>query len=116
MDINPEGDLFCEIKDTLEELYFMTFIKIQEEKVARSFVKHVKYFLHPSAVNISARNPSNTSLLDLPNSPSSGKPRRSLLAAEQHNRSATTILATDLPGSEDFSWTMSCAMDLLESI
>ena len=119
LDINPEGDLLCEIKDIMEELFIMTLIKIQQEKVARTFVKHVKHILQPSSSgygDISARTPSYNSLPDLPNSPSSMRIKRSPLTADSPYKPSLPILTTEMPDSEEFNWTMSCATDLLESI
>jgi hypothetical protein len=119
LDINPEGDLLREIKDIMEELFIMTLIKLQEESVARSFVKHVRHILQPGATtsgDMSIRNQSNTSLQDLANSPSSPRAKRSSLAAEHQHRPSVPSPTVDLPDLEDFNWTMACAQDLLESI
>jgi hypothetical protein len=99
----------------MEELFIMTLIKIQEEKVARTFVKHVRHILQPpsSMGDMSARNQSHTSLPDLPNSPRTKRPS---LAAEQHHKPSVPSLTIDQPGLEDFNWTMGCANDLLENI
>jgi hypothetical protein len=42
LDINPEGKLFLEIKDILDELNIITRVKQQQEKVVKDFLKHVK--------------------------------------------------------------------------
>lgn len=119
LDINPEGDLLREIKDIIEELFIMTSIKLQEESVVRSFVKHVRHILQPGATasgGISIRNQSNTSLPDLQNSPTSPRAKRGSLAAENPHKSSVSNPTVVIPDSEDFSWTMTCAQDLLASI
>ena len=57
MNINPEGKLFKEIKDILDELHILTQIKLQQQTVAASFVKHIKQFLLPKAKSRSAWHP-----------------------------------------------------------
>lgn len=42
LDINPEGKLFLEIKDILDELNILGRVKQQQQKVANEFLKAVK--------------------------------------------------------------------------
>jgi hypothetical protein len=49
LDINSEGDLLRENKDIMDELFIMSQIKMQEETVARTFVKHVQRMLLPGS-------------------------------------------------------------------
>jgi hypothetical protein len=47
LNINPEGNLLKEIKDILDELHILTRVKLQQQTVAESFVKHIKQSLLP---------------------------------------------------------------------
>ena len=114
LDINPEGDLLREIKDIMDELFIMTQIKIQEENVIKSFVKHVRHILQPNSLatgDSSIRNRSDISLSEL-------RGKRPSITIDHHHRPSLSspIEPPESAGSEDFDWTMSCAADLLDSI
>jgi hypothetical protein len=47
LSVNPEGNLLKEIKDILDEIHIMTRVKLQEQVIAESFVKHIKQSLLP---------------------------------------------------------------------
>jgi hypothetical protein len=47
LNIKPEGNLLKEIKDIIDELHILTRVKLQQQVVAESFVKHVKQSLLP---------------------------------------------------------------------
>jgi 6-pyruvoyl-tetrahydropterin synthase len=47
LNINPEGNLLKEIKDILDELHILTRVKLQQQAIAESFVKHIKQSLLP---------------------------------------------------------------------
>jgi hypothetical protein len=47
LNVNPEGNLLKEIKDILDEIHILTRVKLQQQTVASSFVKHIKQFLLP---------------------------------------------------------------------
>jgi hypothetical protein len=47
LSINPEGNLLKEIKDILDEIHILTRVKLQQQTVAESFVKHIKQSLLP---------------------------------------------------------------------
>src|SRR5438045_2478199 len=47
LNVNPEGNLLKEVKDILDELHIMMQIKLQQQNVAESFVKHIKRVLLP---------------------------------------------------------------------
>jgi hypothetical protein len=71
LNINPEGKLLKEVKDILDELNIMTRIKLQQQIVAESFVKHIRHILLPkvaSAADLQLALPSEASLL-VPGSP-----------------------------------------------
>ena len=55
LNINPEGNLLKEIKDILDELHIITRLKLQQQTVAESFVKHIKNSLIPKLK--AGRNP-----------------------------------------------------------
>jgi hypothetical protein len=45
LDINPEGELFRQINDIVDELFLLVQIKIQEVIVTRNFVKQVQQLM-----------------------------------------------------------------------
>jgi hypothetical protein len=47
LNVNPEGNLLKEIKDILDEIHILTRVKLQQQAVAISFVKHIKQFILP---------------------------------------------------------------------
>ncbi|KAH7382941.1 hypothetical protein BKA64DRAFT_683555 [Cadophora sp. MPI-SDFR-AT-0126] len=47
LNINPEGNLLKEVKDILDELHILTRLKIQQQIVAESFIKHIRHSLLP---------------------------------------------------------------------
>jgi hypothetical protein len=47
LNIIPKGNLLKEIKDILDKIHIMTRIKLQEQVIAKSFVKHIKQSLLP---------------------------------------------------------------------
>jgi hypothetical protein len=53
LNINTEGSLLKEVKDILDELHIMTRIKIEQQSVAESFVKHIKAAMLPKIMDIS---------------------------------------------------------------
>jgi hypothetical protein len=57
LNINPEGNLLKEIKDILDEIHILTRVKLQQQAVAYSFVKHIKHFLLPLLKSRSAWHP-----------------------------------------------------------
>jgi hypothetical protein len=57
LNINPEGKLFKEIKDILDELHILIQVKLQQQTVANSFVKHIKQFLLPHLTSRSTWHP-----------------------------------------------------------
>lgn len=57
LNVNPEGNLFKEIKDILDEIHILTRVKLQQQTVAISFVKHIKHSLLPHLKSGSAWHP-----------------------------------------------------------
>jgi hypothetical protein len=57
LNINPEGKLFKEIKDILDELHILTQVKLQQQTVANAFVKHIRHFLLPYLTSRSTWHP-----------------------------------------------------------
>jgi hypothetical protein len=57
LNVNPEGNLLKEIKDILDEIHILTRVKLQQQIVANSFVKHTKQFLLPQLKTGSAWHP-----------------------------------------------------------
>lgn len=56
LDINPEGSLLREIRDVMDELFIMDYIKKQELSVTQAFVKQVRFLLKSSPKVICSRN------------------------------------------------------------
>jgi hypothetical protein len=108
LDINPEGDLLREIKDILDELFIMTLVKTQEEAVIRTFVKNWQRL----------RNWPNSG--DFPDNRSDkSSPGFGPVKSKKRNPSLgqTPFINLDLQDdSEDLSWTMTCARELLDTL
>lgn len=102
LNINPEGNLLKEVKDILDELHILMRLKIQQQLVPESLVKHIRH-------NLLAR----FTLSPYPNE------------ANDFNflmREGNTLLSMDKSPHivrvmrEDSKWTMRRADDLLEGI
>ncbi|POS80605.1 hypothetical protein DHEL01_v200987 [Diaporthe helianthi] len=65
LDINPEGKLEKEIKDIVEELGIMTYIKKAEKDVLRSFVDNARQILKPADADEVLRGPQTPSVARL---------------------------------------------------
>jgi hypothetical protein len=111
LDINPEGDLLREIKDILDELFIMTLIKTQEEAVIRTFVKNCQRIQNWT----SPGDFSNTDNRSEKSSPRLG-PYRSHRRTISHGQGPLINLFDLQNDSEDVSWTMTCARELLDSL
>ena len=113
LDINPEGELLREIKDIMDELFIMTLIKIQEENVARTFVKYVRKTLRRNwsagGDSSSIDNRSETSLPELAGS-------RLKRPSQSQSLRRRPIVLDQQGDSEDVVLTMTAAEELLESI
>jgi hypothetical protein len=110
LDINPEGDLLREIKDILDELFIMTIIKTQEEAVIRTFVKNCQ------------RLQNWTSPGDFSNADNRSERSSPRLGPFKSHKGTVSLgqgplINFDLQNdSEDVSWTMTCARELLDSL
>jgi len=103
LDINPEGDLLREIKDIMDELFIMTLIKIQEETVARTFVKHVQRLLQASnAGDNTIDNRSDISVTSL---------SRSARLSSSQGKAPAFRFDQQGDSSGDVNWTMTCARE-----
>lgn len=96
LDINPEGHLFIEIKDIIEELFIMTQIKTQEELVVRNFVKLAKIILYSKPMGLKSR--SELSISEMRNQrPSLTQQQPSSFLTEQFDMEwSSTGLVTDV--------------------
>lgn len=65
LDINPEGKLEKEIKDIVEELGIMTYIKKAEKDVLQSFVDNARQILNPGDAAEVQKRPETPSVTKL---------------------------------------------------
>ena len=110
LDINPEGDLLREIKDIMDELFIMTLIKIQEETVARTFVKHVQRLLQaaPSGGGDNSIDDRSDISVTLGNRPAR--------LSSSHGPGPRLQINQQGDLSEDANWTMTCAREYVSTL
>jgi hypothetical protein len=104
LNINPEGKLLKEVKDILDELHILTRVKIQQQAVSESFVKHIRQILLPKVAAANDFNlalPSEASLLapGTPGTPGlmdSIESRREQLAAAKWTLARAEVLLTGI--------------------
>lgn len=91
LDINPEGKLEKEIKDIVEELGIMAYIKRAEKDVLQSFVTNALQILDPGdAVEVKKypESPSVTSADGRPQTESPARSSESLPSSKEADRAA----------------------------
>jgi hypothetical protein len=95
LDMRVEGSLLNEIQDIIDELFIITQIKLQQQNVARSFVKCIKHVLEPEPAADRAMKNSSASIFQCGHMSNS---------QVEQNRSDISY------------WTMRTAMEYLDNI
>ncbi|KAH9206745.1 hypothetical protein DL95DRAFT_486120 [Leptodontidium sp. 2 PMI_412] len=102
LNINPEGNLLKEVKDILDELHILTRLKIQQQIVAESFVKHIRHSLLPKITISHLSQPSTDFQL--------GIPEDNIILGSGRSRDRRRV------EQDNAKWTLSRAENLLDGI